>query len=176
MIGLKDAFLGSSESLVPSDAVAALLVLPDGRYIMQLRDIKPHIFYPGHWGLFGGAVDEGETEREALKRELAEELDFEAVKLDRFVCLEFDLSAISVGKVFRAVYEVPVSEREFGAFKLREGRACEALSPSDILLNLRVTPYDAFAIWLHYARKRLTLTLPHRPGADHGTEHGTPWA
>jgi 8-oxo-dGTP pyrophosphatase MutT (NUDIX family) len=170
VISLNDAFLGSAESLIPSDAVAALLVLPDGRYIMQLRDTKPHIFYPGHWGLFGGAVDEGETEVEALKRELAEELEFEAIELDRFVCLDFDLSAIGAGRVFRAVYVVPVSEREFGAFKLREGRAFEALTPSDILLKLRVTPYDAFAIWLHYARKRFARAIPDVCGAGRGTE------
>jgi hypothetical protein len=42
--------------LRPSDAVAALLVHEDGRYIMQLRDQKEGIFYPGHWGCFGGAV------------------------------------------------------------------------------------------------------------------------
>jgi len=137
---------------------------------MQLRDTKPHIFYPGHWGLFGGAVDEGETEVEALKRELAEELEFEAIELDRFVCLDFDLSAIGAGRVFRAVYVVPVSEREFGAFKLREGRAFEALTPSDILLKLRVTPYDAFAIWLHYARKRFARAIPDVRGAGRGTE------
>src|SRR5262245_60295753 len=73
---IAEVFLGSSVPLTPSNAVAALLVLPDGRYVMQLRDLKPHIFYPGHWGLFGGAVDEGEDERQALSRELAEELGF----------------------------------------------------------------------------------------------------
>jgi 8-oxo-dGTP pyrophosphatase MutT (NUDIX family) len=107
VISLNDAFLGSAEILVPSDAVAALLVLADGRYVMQLRDTKPHIFYPGHWGLFGGAIDDGETEIEALTRELAEELEFEARELDRFVRLDFDLSVIGAGRVFRAVYVVP---------------------------------------------------------------------
>lgn len=168
MISLDDAFLQATDKLVPSDAVAALLLLPDGRYVMQLRDIKPQIFYPGHWGLFGGAVDGGETEIEALKRELAEELGFEAKSFNRFVCLEFDLSTIGAGKVFRAVYEVPVKLREFSAFKLHEGRAFEALTASDVLLNLRVTPYDAFAVWLHYARKRLAPGRLHRLGAGHG--------
>ena len=166
MISLEDAFVRSTDNLTPSDAVAALLVLPDGRYIMQLRDTKAHIFYPGHWGLFGGAVDEGETELEALKRELSEELDFNATKLDRFVCLDFDLSAIGAGKVYRAVYVVPVSPREVDSFKMREGRALEALDPSEVLLNRRVTPYDSFAIWLHHARKRFT---PAVAAAEHGT-------
>ena len=42
-------------------AVAALLQLSDGRYLMQLRNSNPDIFYPEHWGCFGGAVDAGEA-------------------------------------------------------------------------------------------------------------------
>ena len=155
MTSLDDAFFESTAPLVPSNAVAALLMLADGRYIMQLRDIEPHIFYPGHWGLFGGAVDDGETEAQALKRELSEELGFEVSSFNRFVRSEFDLSSMGAGKVYRAVYEVPVSESEFAAFRLQEGRACEALTARKILLELRVTPYDAFAVWLHHARRRL---------------------
>src|SRR6201999_3754337 len=38
---------------------AALLVTPDGRYLMQHRDDKPGILLPGHWALFGGTIDPG---------------------------------------------------------------------------------------------------------------------
>ena len=51
-----DFFLGGEGELTPSDAAVALIVLDDGRYLLQLRDQKPKIFYPGHWGLFGGAT------------------------------------------------------------------------------------------------------------------------
>jgi len=151
-----DAFLRSMEPLMPTDAVAALLMLEDGRYVMQLRDCKPNIFYPGHWGLFGGAVDVGETELEALRRELDEELGFAAHTINRFVRLDFDLSSIGAGKVYRAVYEVPVTHEEFAAFKLREGLASKAFTTHAILTELKVTPYDSFAVWLHHARARLS--------------------
>jgi 8-oxo-dGTP pyrophosphatase MutT (NUDIX family) len=59
--------------LRPAHAVAALLQLSDGRYVMQLRDSNPNIFYPDHWGCFGGAVDPGEAPAVALVRELREE-------------------------------------------------------------------------------------------------------
>jgi len=154
MTDLAEVFLGAKDALVPSDAVAALLILDDGRYIMQLRDLKTHIFYPGHWGLFGGAVDPGETDIEALHRELHEELGFEAPAPSRFVALDFDLTAIGCPKVYRAVYEVPVTREQFASFKLREGRACEALTAREVLTELKVTPYDSFAIWLHHARSR----------------------
>jgi 8-oxo-dGTP pyrophosphatase MutT (NUDIX family) len=68
------AFPGSRTTLRPAHAVAALLQLSDGRYVMQLRDSNPNIFYPDHWGCFGGAVDPGEAPAVALARELREEL------------------------------------------------------------------------------------------------------
>ena len=151
-----DAFLDSKDPLIPTDAVAALLVLEDGRYIMQLRDPKPNIFYPGHWGLFGGARDKNETEVEALNRELHEELGFKPREMSCFVRLHFDLSSIGVGQVSRAVYEISVTQTEVGSFDLCEGLACRALTARTILTELAVTPYDSFAIWLHYARQRLT--------------------
>ena len=55
----QDYFIRADGPLKPSDAVAALQVREDGRYVMQLRDAKPNIFYPDHWGCFGGAVDAG---------------------------------------------------------------------------------------------------------------------
>ncbi len=68
-------FLTDNHPLRGEDAVAALITVEDGRYLMQLRDDIPRIFYPGHWGCFGGAVSPGEDEIEALQRELAEELE-----------------------------------------------------------------------------------------------------
>jgi hypothetical protein len=131
---------------------------------MHWRDTKPQIFYIGHGDFSAEPWIRCEAEPEALKRELVEQMDFEAVRLDDSGCLNFDLSAIGAGKVFRAVYEVPVSEWELGAYNLRDGRECKAFTPSDILLNLRVTPYDALAVWLDYARKRFRLAIPDAAG------------
>jgi 8-oxo-dGTP pyrophosphatase MutT (NUDIX family) len=158
-------FLDSEHPLQVMNAVAALLVLDDGRHILQLRDNKPQIFYPDHWGLFGGAVDEGEHEVEALQRELREELGFAPGRVDLFVRLSFDLSSIGAGSVYRAVYSVPVAKEQMAAFELQEGVAFEALAPGKILTELRVTPYDSFAIWMHYARSRLK-PAPHQASAS----------
>lgn len=155
MIQMPEVFLDAYEPLKPTNAVAALLVIKQRRVIMQLRDLKSSIFYPGHWGLFGGAIDVGEDEDEALRRELQEELGFVPRELNRFARLDFDLTGFGGGKVFRAVYEVPVTEREFEAFDLNEGRACQAFDVRQVLTELLVTPYDSFAVWLYHARSRL---------------------
>ena len=60
--------------LRPAHSVGAIIVTPDHRFLLQRRDHVPHIWYPGAWGLFGGGIDPGESERDALRRELQEEM------------------------------------------------------------------------------------------------------
>ena len=72
-------FLTSTLPLRASSAVAAIVVVDQDRHLMQLRDDIPGIWYPGHWGLFGGAFDTGEEEIAALRRELREELELQAL-------------------------------------------------------------------------------------------------
>ncbi|MGH7487311.1 MAG: NUDIX domain-containing protein, partial [bacterium] len=102
-------FLASRAPLETGDAAAAILVLEDGRYLMQLRDDIPEIWYPGHWGLFGGSVDPGESEWDALRRELHEELELEMSAAQLFTRFEFDLQPIGLKRCFRSYYEVPVT-------------------------------------------------------------------
>ena len=54
-------------------------------YLLQLRDFKSSIIYPGHWGAFGGAMEEGESPEAAICRELTEEIGYtpEAFKFFR---------------------------------------------------------------------------------------------
>ena len=146
--------LTAAGPLRAANAVAALLMLEDGRYVMQLRDAIPNIFYPDHWGCFGGAVDAGEDPKKALARELLEELEFDLQDAEEFTRFDFDFRHLGQGKVFRIYYDVPVSAASFSRFVLHEGVALRAFSPADILTERRVTPYDAFAVWLHHKRNR----------------------
>ena len=133
------------------DAAVAVIVLDDDRYLMQLRDDKKGIFYPDSWGLFGGAVDEGESAEEALRRELREELGFETKVLKYLTRMDFDFTFLGGKSCYRIFYEVQIRASEVADFRLNEGRLMEPLPLDDILLNRRVVPYDAFALWLHYA-------------------------
>jgi 8-oxo-dGTP pyrophosphatase MutT (NUDIX family) len=153
----EDFFVRAEGLLRPADAVAALLVLDDGRYVMQLRDALPNIFYPDHWGCFGGAVNEGEEPLAALKRELAEELEYEIDDAREFTRFEFDFSRLGQPAVYRVYFEVRVPTDACGNFVLHEGAALEAIPGPELLARRKVTPYDAFAIWMHLSRHRFEL-------------------
>lgn len=150
-------FVSDVGRLNPSHAAVAILLLEDGRYVMQLRDDIPNIFYPGHWGCFGGAIDPGERPLRALKRELVEELEFKAKRVSRFTRFQYDLKRLGRDKIDRIYYEVQVTRDELKYFVLHEGRAFKAFTGEQLLCKRRVTPYDAFAIWLHCNQKRISL-------------------
>jgi len=61
---------------VPFLRVAAGLISRDGRWLLTRRPAGTHL--EGHWEFPGGKIEPGEGPREALVRELREELGIEA--------------------------------------------------------------------------------------------------
>ena len=151
------AFLGSDRTLRPAHAVAALLRLSDGRYVMQLRDSHPGIFYPDHWGCFGGAVDPGETPVAALVRELGEELQAAVAPAEvaRFTEFTFDFAFAGDGVRVRTYFAVTLPQAGLDGLVLGEGAGLAAFAAETLLAMPRVVPYDAFALWMHHAQRRL---------------------
>lgn len=67
--------MSASVSIHPADqAVKALIYRDDGRILLQQRDYATGLTFPGFWTFFGGLVERGESLRDALERELVEEL------------------------------------------------------------------------------------------------------
>src|SRR5262245_59948450 len=154
------AFLGSRATLRPAHAVAALLQLSDGRCLMQLRDSNPAIFYPDHWGCFGGAVDAGEAPVAALVRELKEELQVTVAPADvsRFTEFTFDFCFAGDGIRLRTFYAVTLPQADLDGLVLGEGSDLAAFEAERLLALPRVVPYDAFALWMHHARGRIAAS------------------
>ena len=152
--------MDNEPNLQTGNAVAAILLAVDGRYVLQLRDDFPHIWYPGHWGLFGGSIDPGESELEALRRELHEELELEidVTHARLFTRFEFDLRPLGLQSCLRSYYEIAIGVAELGRTVLHEGRAVRSV-PGDEALAMKLVPYDAFALFLHHRQRRLVTGI-----------------
>ncbi|MER6910111.1 NUDIX domain-containing protein [Streptomyces sp. NPDC000594] len=61
-----------AEATEPRRVVGALIRDPDDRIFVQRRSADRQLF-PGCWDVVGGAVEEGESLQDALRREIAEE-------------------------------------------------------------------------------------------------------
>lgn len=141
--------MNDRQSLLPGDAAAAVVILDDGRYLLQLRDNKGGIFFPGHWGLFGGGVEEGERPDDALRRELEEELGIRNPEMRLLTRFEFDLTPMGLTSIYREFFEVRLSAADVPLLRLGEGAAFKAFTRAQVLTLPRLVPYDAFALWFH---------------------------
>lgn len=134
---------------------AALLVTPDGRYLMQLRDDKPAILLPGHWALFGGTVDPGETPEAAMRRELEEELELEASAVAFFTEMMVGLPFDPPRTDRMSFLVVPIEERAIARLVQHEGQAKALFRPAALAREPRVAPWDLAAVLMHSRRRLL---------------------
>jgi 8-oxo-dGTP pyrophosphatase MutT (NUDIX family) len=108
-----------------SPITVALAILYQGeRFLMQLRDDISGILYPGHWGLFGGHLEVGESPAVGLEREILEELNYQIINPSKFGCYA---DTQVVRHIFYAPLEVSVNTLVLG-----EGWDLGLLSLEDI--------------------------------------------
>lgn len=70
---------GDAGLIIP--CVGAILYNRQGQVMLQKRDEKPGLAFPGQWTVWGGQVEPGETPLEAERRELEEELELTGLPL-----------------------------------------------------------------------------------------------
>lgn len=148
--------LSSATPLEVTDAVGGIITVGE-KYLMQRRDARADIWYPDHWGLFGGVIEPGEDSLTTLARELDEELelkiDLSVVQL--FLRLNFEPAGLRLGIYRRDIYTIPIAADRLGQLVLHEGAELGLFSPEEMLGAMRITPLDSFAIFLHVAQRRL---------------------
>ncbi|HVA40079.1 MAG TPA: NUDIX domain-containing protein [Candidatus Binataceae bacterium] len=150
-----DWYFESTEPLAFVDAVAAILLVDGERYLLQLRDNFPHIFFPGHWGLFGGAIEPGETEDQALRREVEEEIGVGIGEATRFCRIILQLDRLNGRAIKRSYFESRITSAELARARLTEGARMQSFTAHEVLAMPRMKPNDAFVLWQHVNRNRL---------------------
>jgi len=113
--------------------VSAILMDAAGRILLQHRDDKPNIRYPGHWALFGGSIEDGESPYAATQREILEETGYNVETLGLF--REF---AQNNKREFAFIGEINASLAELS---LNEGQGMDFISPKE-LRKLLIRPDD----------------------------------
>lgn len=139
---------------------AALLVTPDGRYLMQLRDDRSDILLPAHWALFGGTVDPGETAEVAIRRELLEELELRAGSVEAFSEMVVELPFHPPRFDRMSFITVPLTLGEEAAMVQHEGAARRLFTPEALAAEARVAPWDLAAVLMHARRRTLFERAP----------------
>lgn len=116
-----------------AEGVSAILLNQAGEVLLQHRDDNPAIRYPGHWALFGGSVESGESAHAAARREILEETGYNVENLGLF--REF----VHNGKRESAFAgEINAS---LGELSLNEGQGMDFVRPAD-LPKLMIRPDD----------------------------------
>jgi 8-oxo-dGTP pyrophosphatase MutT (NUDIX family) len=136
-------------------AAAAILVMDDGRYLLQHRDDRPDIWDPDRWGLFGGAIEAGELPEVALARELEEELELRPrARFAYFTQIAWDYGFRGHGIKLRYYFEVRVADEELRRAVQHEGQAMRLFTQDEILREPALTAYDAHALRMHIGLAR----------------------
>lgn len=153
---ISETFLTASAMLLPKDAVAAIIIDEDDRVLLQLRDDKDGIFFPHHWGCFGGAMEPGETPRAALDRELAEELGeaFAVASVETFITISFNVKP-STRPINRYFFIVRVPNAAMENIRLGEGSGWKYFVWREAMTLANIVPYDRFSLWLCFNQQRL---------------------
>lgn len=82
--------------------VAIAILYQNNRCLLQLRDDIPSILYPGHWAFFGGHLEPGEIPEIGVRRELMEEIGYDAPSLSLF-------ERRQIGNIIRHIYYGPLT-------------------------------------------------------------------
>ena len=106
-----------------------------GRILLQKRDDNPLIYYPGHWGIFGGQIEKSESPDRAAIREIDEELIYKMTHCSLLKKFIFD-------KQRTDYLLIELNPIQITDLKLSEGRCMKFFTKSSIKKIKKIVPND----------------------------------
>jgi len=160
-------------------SAGVILVDPEGRVLLQLRDDDPAIMYPGHWGITGGAGAKGESPEQTARREVREETGLTLGTIEPFKAY-YSSETAGGGRAPRVTVEYELylyhapCDTLADAMACGEGRALRFFAPHelptiDVAYNHREVLAEFFAspLYPRYLRDPAS-------GGAHGGEGAAP--
>lgn len=135
---------------------SAIIVHFKKKILLVLRSKKNNIFYPNHYGLFGGSKEKGESFLETARRELEEETNIFCTKdkLNFFIDINFSFPRTKIIKRKVYTYKIDNIVHFRKLFILGEGKSSKFFSYNEIKKKNNIVPYDKLAIDLFYSKVR----------------------
>ena len=148
--GRKSAGSATARWRRPLTASPPFVLNVTGAGVLRVRDIAER------FGKIFGIEPEFDGEEAALRRELLEEIgvDFPPEAVRYATRIDIDWNRPGFRMKTRAFFEVSLAAERVRSLILQEGADLRVFSPAEIQ-NLRITPYDAFGLWLHINRERI---------------------
>jgi 8-oxo-dGTP pyrophosphatase MutT (NUDIX family) len=111
-------------------SAGVILVDQQGRILLQLRDDRPDIMFPGHWGITGGAGHKGESPQETASREVLEETGLSVSHMAPFKVYRFsrpEKGCEYIQHFFYARTDSPADQMTVG-----EGQCLRFIAPEEL--------------------------------------------
>ena len=134
---------------------AGAIIFIKNKYLLQLRENKKNIYFPGFWGVFGGLLEKNEGFEKGLEREVKEETNLN-VKASKMI-LSNNFRFLDYKIRYRMYFECKVLDKS--KINLNEGRDFKFYSFKE-LRKLQIVPLDFAAIHYHYLQVNKKKYIP----------------
>ena len=136
-------------------SVGAIIYDSKGKLLLQKRDLKKSIYFPGLWGVFGGACDKNENPSEAIIREIYEELKVSIAPPKLFITMESHSLDLGSEQRKRHFYEINFCDEMKCNIALQEGAGFGFFNPQELPKVTEIVPFDLAAVTM-FAHSRLS--------------------
>jgi 8-oxo-dGTP pyrophosphatase MutT (NUDIX family) len=131
-------------------SVGVVIYDKNNKFLLQKRDKKQSIYFPGCWGLFGGACNSNEKPENAAIRELNEELSIKFNSINFLLSLKINSMYLGNNDRTRLFYTLNIKDSEISRIVLTEGEKYKFFDIKNLVRKENIVPFDLCAIKFFY--------------------------